>query len=385
MDVTIDSLDKLTNQIIELTGYVENTYLLTSDFDYPEFVEIKNISDLVIPDIPDLSSSLVLNADFLLEQISSYKESLLSSELSAAIDERAKKTDILSAKIDELQTIKKLRSWMKISFSPFEPFYKEWIRIDGAYVDGVKVPCTVTEENGKITYHIQGIYPNVYELRLKKAGYIDVVFDMQTQIIENVNQLDEFYLGNINMLAKNQQLKFVFTWGEYPLDLDTHIYCFTDDFKNEEHAYFLKLRSEKSKIDIDLDDVTSYGPETAHIFKPDMSKFYLLAIHNYSRYVKKLDNNIDMDPEKLVNVKVQLYDFELNIKPTVNLFEKYWWDVLIVHDNKVYVLNTAPDDRTVDYSHELNVFAKRRLFQLLKECKEIHDISRYKPTVLRWF
>jgi len=384
MDPSFALLDEINGKITELTGVVESTYLLISDFSLPEFIEVSNVSSLIIPELPDLSSALSMNDEILLRSISDYKLSFLNSRLSAAVDARVKRVDDLVLKTNELQRIKNARSWMKVSFSPFEPYYNEWTTIDKVLIDGKEVSFTMTSENGKITYYVQSIQPMKYELRLKKEGYIDVVFDLKTQIAESIDLVDELSLGNINMLSVHQQLKFIFTWGEYPLDLDTHVYSFSEDLKNVEHMFFLKMKTDESKIDLDVDDVTSYGPETTHIFNLDTKKYYLLTIHNYSRYIVRDETTADMDPDKLVNVKVQLYDFDLNIKPEVDLKEKYWWDVLLIHDGKIYVLNSTTDDRSIGYYHLLSSIEKKQILRMMRDAEEVYDISRYKPTSLRW-
>ena len=374
----------MNEAIITMTGYVRDTYLMSSEFSIVS--SDLNIDDIYIPDIFDVSSSLILNDDDLILLLDNTKNDFFSSRLSSIVVERERRTNILSSKIDELEIIKDMRSYVKISFSPYEPYYTTWTKIDDVQIDGKKVEWNITFDGEKITYHVSGIFPNRYELRLKKKDYLDVVFNMQTKITNDFDTLEEFYLGNINMLSKQQQLRFIFTWGELPYDLDTHIYSFRNEYDDYmEHAYFLQLKSDKSMIDIDVDDVTSFGPETTHIFKPNYDKWYLLTIHNYSRYVKEEETNEEIDPEGLVNVKVKLYDFDLDVKPTVDLYKRYWWDVLLVHNNKIYVINAAPDDRMIDYSHNLTYKAKKRLIELAKNCQEIYDISRYKPTVIRFY
>lgn len=382
----IDKLDKMTDDIIALTGYVSSIYELSSDFIMSNRLNVTSIDDIIIPPLPNISLDLGLDDDRLVKLLDNTKDDILSSRLHSRIMERENLTNILVDKVDALKDMLKMRSFMKISFAPFEPNLSEWLTLDEVYVDGRKMRFTTTIENGKVIHHVMAICSNNYELRLKKAGFLDVVFDMRTKITDDPNGLEEFFIGNINMLAKNQLLKIIFTWGEYPLDLDTHVYSFEDEYDDDmEHAFFLQLKSERSLIDIDIDDVASYGPETTHIFGLDPNRWYLYTIHNYSRYVKRMPENFDMDPEELVNVDVNLYQFNLSIKPTVDLKDKYWWDVLLIHDGKIYVLNSAPEDRTIDYSHMLTFAAKKELIRKASECEEIYEIERFIPTTIRWF
>ncbi len=78
---------------------------------------------------------------------------------------------------------------------------------------GRPVDYTVSEINGKYVYTIIGIYPNIYELILKKENYMDVVFKMESKITEaGLWSVPMFDMGNINIISKNQMLRIIFTW-----------------------------------------------------------------------------------------------------------------------------------------------------------------------------
>ena len=73
-------------------------------------------------------------------------------------------------------------------------------------------------------------------------------------------------------------LRAVLTWGKYPADLDSHL-----AYKNN-HIFFSSKEGEKAHLDVD--DTTSYGPETITIVKRQEGKAYLYAVHDYTHKTK---------------------------------------------------------------------------------------------------
>jgi PKD repeat protein len=78
------------------------------------------------------------------------------------------------------------------------------------------------------------------------------------------------------------QYRFVLTWGEVPSDLDSHMK--TPEIEgNTYHIYYSDQGSATTApyVILDIDDVTSYGPETTTIYelKPGTYHYY---IYNYS-------------------------------------------------------------------------------------------------------
>ena len=72
--------------------------------------------------------------------------------------------------------------------------------------------------------------------------------------------------------------RIILTWGIEPVDLDLHLYIC--DSTSTCHIFY------SSKIctgaNLDIDDRTSYGPETITIETYDVSKTYLLYVHDYT-------------------------------------------------------------------------------------------------------
>lgn len=69
-------------------------------------------------------------------------------------------------------------------------------------------------------------------------------------------------------------MRIVLNWGEYPYDLDSHLWYGND------HVYF--ANQEGYNANLDVDDTDSYGPETITIEERDFNKDYYYAVHDYS-------------------------------------------------------------------------------------------------------
>ncbi len=96
------------------------------------------------------------------------------------------------------------------------------------------------------------------------------------------------------------ELRVVLTWGLSPTDLDSHLTgptSSTDRF----HIYWSN-KNHESDVNLDTDDVTSYGPETTTI-KNFYVGMYRYSVHNYSDQSTSGGNGINQSP-----ASVSVYD-----------------------------------------------------------------------------
>lgn len=112
------------------------------------------------------------------------------------------------------------------------------------------------------------------------------------------------------------RIQIVLEWGEYPSDLDSHL------ISEEGHVYFSNKIAGKG--DLDVDDTTSYGPETITIREPDPDKVYHYFVHNYS-------DRYDSFSRRLSNscAKVSVFvdnEFKCKFEVTPEQ-EGLWWHV----------------------------------------------------------
>lgn len=102
-------------------------------------------------------------------------------------------------------------------------------------------------------------------LIIKKAGYSNLVVkcpcaNMTYAISPVMTSLDS--------------LRIVLNWGAEPRDLDSHLV-----YPNN-HIYFSNMTGTDGLLDVD--DTTSYGPETITIKRRHEGERYVYAVHNYS-------------------------------------------------------------------------------------------------------
>jgi uncharacterized protein YfaP (DUF2135 family) len=69
-------------------------------------------------------------------------------------------------------------------------------------------------------------------------------------------------------------MRIVLNWGANPADLDSHL------MYSGNHVYFENKQGEEANLDVD--DTTSYGPETITIERKRDGQRYVYAVHDYS-------------------------------------------------------------------------------------------------------
>lgn len=141
---------------------------------------------------------------------------------------------------------------------------------------------TTTDSSGK--YDIQS--------GLDAGNYTVEVIDNRSDISENERYTTSSF--NIKILGglriDNQHgyvsngltiadIRIVLSWGAEPLDLDSHLVGPTAE-DDSFHIYFVNKVYE-DEANLDVDDVSSYGPETITIHKYN-NGIYTYAVHDYS-------------------------------------------------------------------------------------------------------
>jgi hypothetical protein len=89
-------------------------------------------------------------------------------------------------------------------------------------------------------------------------------------------------------------MRIVLNWGATPADLDSHV-VYPDN-----HVYFENKQGTDANLDVD--DTTSYGPETITIERKHEGQRYIYAVHNYSNR-----DNMNSDALSKSNAKVFVY------------------------------------------------------------------------------
>ena len=105
-------------------------------------------------------------------------------------------------------------------------------------------------------------------LHTRQLGYMDGV--MPILVVDDIAMVRDFWM------------QFTLTWGQDPGDLDSHLW--TPVIEGSSYHIYYASRGDSSSapyVDLDVDDVTSYGPEHITIYD-EFPGTYTYAIYHYS-------------------------------------------------------------------------------------------------------
>lgn len=146
--------------------------------------------------------------------------------------------------------------------------------------EGDIIKEVVTDGSGAYTFELPAGWYTVQLSDTKdKKEYRDSRFNMKilgNHTIENQN-------GEMTPILNDGEIRVVLTWGSRPSDLDSHMNAKLDDgttahvFYNNKNYY----KDNTHMINLDLDDTSSYGPETTTIYQQE-DGIYKFSVHNYS-------------------------------------------------------------------------------------------------------
>jgi len=140
--------------------------------------------------------------------------------------------------------------------------------------EGAAAAETVSNSDGTFSVTLPA---GTYTAEASKEGYITEYKNLVSQSAgseQNITLTPELGDG---------EWRFVLTWGEQPYDLDSHLTGPTvsgDRF----HVYYSAKNAyanSEELANLDVDDITSYGPETVTIVKLTEGK-YRYSIHDYT-------------------------------------------------------------------------------------------------------
>lgn len=142
--------------------------------------------------------------------------------------------------------------------------------------DGQDTTTLVTDEYGEYTAELPAGY---YTADISALGYSQ----LSISIIVIGDQTVTDQNGALTPILEEGQLRIVLTWGEKPLDLDSHFTGPSAEGKPF-HIFYMHTTSENNgeiMADLDLDDTTSFGPETTTIYKA-VEGTYSFYVHDYT-------------------------------------------------------------------------------------------------------
>lgn len=180
--------------------------------------------------------------------------------------------------------------------------------ISGATIDirkgknqtsGEIIESLTTDENGYYEIELPG---GNYTISLSAEGYIP----SQANILAIGGEVKEDQNGTLSPDGLiDENLRIVLTWGQNPRDLDSHLTGPKAD-GGRFHIYFANkvYNDNVNDVNLDRDDITSYGPETVTVINKMQMGTYTYSIHNYTGRYFSEDNQLDLSNS---GAKVQVY------------------------------------------------------------------------------
>ena len=123
------------------------------------------------------------------------------------------------------------------------------------------------------------LLPGMYTVEVIKPGY-DIIY---------VNIVIRIDLGTVEIHFSPSlpagEMRIVLSWGAWPYDLDSHLFTpYDSSLGDEGYHIFYSNQSDAAGDNLDVDDTTSYGPETITIpvVKDGLYKYYVVDYSNCS-------------------------------------------------------------------------------------------------------
>ncbi len=143
---------------------------------------------------------------------------------------------------------------------------------------GTPLATATTNTNG--AYSFDNVYVGNYTVLASKADYISTAFNVICLGGQNTTNQN----GVISPILDASEVRIVLTWGATPSDLDSHLTGPIPESQNRFRVYYGNptfYYQTVLYVELDRDDVNSYGPETTTIYHqtPGMYRF---SVHDYT-------------------------------------------------------------------------------------------------------
>ncbi|WP_226582851.1 cell wall-binding repeat-containing protein [Halobacillus litoralis] len=158
--------------------------------------------------------------------------------------------------------------------------------------DGEPILEVQTDAQG--LYTVNNLAAGNYTAEIEKDGFVTNTRNIL--IIGNATEEDQN--ATITPELSEEETRIVLSWGASPSDLDSHLYD-----QEDLHVYYNdKDHYENGELiaNLDVDDTTSYGPETVTIYD-ETDRSFKYYVHDYTN--RDITNSMDLtNSEAVVNV-----------------------------------------------------------------------------------
>lgn len=165
---------------------------------------------------------------------------------------------------------------------------------------GASVATTVSSTDGR--YSVTDLEAGNYTVLAEADGYVSGIFNVvsiggQTTFNQN---------GSLSPILEAGQIRIILSWGENPRDLDSHLTGPTEN-GSRFHTYWKDMTPAGSNTFLDIDDTTSYGPETITVEQTQVG-LYRYSVHDYTNRNQTVNPGLGRSGAK---VRVLMADLKL--------------------------------------------------------------------------
>lgn len=207
--------------------------------------------------------------------------------------------------VDTAKMVKRNDSEGKINFKVVSAItgedLKDWKYVIHSTNDAYNID-DVTGTSDTASFEKEVICGN-YLVTITKSDYIAAVQNIN--VIHGIDQTVVIAISpKLTSIDDSAAIRFVLTWGETPSDLDSHLFIKNSLDQVVGRVFYREdeYEDDTTSANLDVDDTSSYGPETITIDKTNKD-------YTYSYYVYDYSNRGDYDSKELSlsSAKVSVY------------------------------------------------------------------------------
>ncbi|MDH3998600.1 MAG: hypothetical protein OET90_07150 [Desulfuromonadales bacterium] len=229
------------------------------------------------------------------------------------------------------------------------------VHVSNAFT-GEAIPNALVEVSGTTAYsddeglvHFSGVTNGLAQLAGSASGFVSTTRNVELACDETSSIGLAMSPSSGEGAISANEVRVILTWGEDPRDLDSHLTGPTasstgalDDEVNRFHVYFSHKQEDVAVLDVD--DVTSFGPETITISPPEGSETLRPGLYRYSIHHWAGESNITHSNAS-VTVQLGLSDSRTYMPPAGANGDNDVWTVfeLLVDGSgnvSLYLINT---------------------------------------------
>lgn len=217
---------------------------------------------------------------------------------------------------------------------------------------GDVIATTTTDADGSYSFSLERGY---YTLEFARDGFVSTFVNVASS--NAIGACEGVLSPTSTSEVTSTEFRIVLTWGETPRDLDSHLVGLDDANSVFHIAYYNKVERDTDGnviASLDVDDVSSYGPETVTIVNARTDATYYYSVKDFT---DRYDATSTKMSESGANVKVyqgfvlvKEYNVPLNQAGII-------WNVFKIENGSVVDINNYNADETTmygEYASEYN-------------------------------